>query len=361
MNKKLRTVLSALAVGALIFPMAGCQRDSGGGEAPGSSDPDALKVAVVVNQRFGDNGPMDDLAAGADRAEQDFGIEVKRMESSSAANFEADVRAMADQGYDLIFTTFAYMEDATKIVAQEYPDTNFGAIFQNINGGDTKYANVWDTEFHGEGAFYIAGYIAALTSTTGNVGIVIGGEEPSPNAEGNAFMRGALAANPDITVQSAFVGSYEDPAKAKEIASAMIDQGADYLQCDAGASNAGVVEIAKEKSILVSAEITDFYDQYDGFTGIVKIGFGDTIYKGIEAAVNGEFPGGEHGIRDLSNGGYYMDWTSFERFAADNAEHGAAMTEAITKAKEAEQQIVDGALKVEYDTSVPNWDKVKNG
>lgn len=360
MKNRLKKALVGLTGLAMITSLAACQRDAAN-PSGSTAEGDGLKVALVVNQRFGDNGPMDDLAAGADRAEKDFGVSIKRLESSSSANFEADVRAMANDGYDLIFTTFPYMTDATTMVSKEFPDVKFGAIFQNINGGGTSVPNVWDTEFHGEGAFYLAGYMAGLTTESNNVGMIIGGEEPTPNAEGNAFMRGALAANKDITVQSSFVGSYEDPAKAKEIADAMIAKGADYLQGDAGASDAGIVEIAKEKGVLVSTEITDFWDQYDGFTGIVKIGFGNTLYDGVEAAVEGKFPGGEHTIRDLTNGGYYIDWDSFQRFADKNVEHGKRMADAIPQAKDVEKEIIDGELKIEFETEVPDWSAIKAG
>lgn len=365
MNRKIKRCFNmAVSATLVVGVLAACGGERGskntGGPSAGGERPD-IKVALVINQRFGDKGPMDDLAAGADRAEKDFGVTVKRLESASAANYEADVRAMAQQGYNLIFTTFPYMEEATKIAAKEYPDTKFGAIFQNVNNASgEKYSNIWDTEFHGEAAFYIAGYVAGLNTKSNQVGIIIGGEEPSPNAEGNGFMRGALAANPNVTVTSAFVGSYEDPAKAKEIAGAMIDKGIDYIQNDAAASNAGVVEIAKEKDVLVAGELTDYYAQYKGFTGIVGIGFGDTLYKGVEAAVEGEFSGGQHGIRDLSNGGYFIDWDSYTRFANENADFGSAMKDAIEKAKKVEADLIAGTLKVEYDTQAPNWDRIKS-
>ena len=38
-----------------------------------------LKVALVVNQPFGDKGSMDDLAEGADRAAADFGVEIYKL------------------------------------------------------------------------------------------------------------------------------------------------------------------------------------------------------------------------------------------------------------------------------------------
>ena len=324
---------------------------SGGSAAKGAQ---SWKVALVVNQRFGDNGPMDDLAAGADRAAKDFpGVSIKRLEAESAAKFEEDIRAMS-RDYDLVVTTFPYMSDATKLVSKEFPNKSYAAVFQFINVGGEKFANVWDTEFHGEQAFYISGYMAGLLTQTNKVGMIIGAEEPTPNAEGNAFMRGAKAANPKASVEFSFVGSYEDPAKAKEIANAMIAKGCDFLQTDAGASNAGVIEAAKEKNILCSGEITDFWDTYKGFIGLVGIGFGNTAYSAIEALVAGNYPGGEHGIRDLSNGGYFMDWQTYERYAGSNPSFAAI----VAKGKEVENQIKSGAVKVAFDTEVPSWARI---
>lgn len=355
-----KRVLAVLLTAVMVVGMAaGCgskkeeTSDGGNGE-------EKLKVALVVNQKFGDKASMDDLAKGADKAAEDFGVEIKKLESAEASKFEEDVRAMSKAGYDLIVTTFPYMTDATKLVSQEYPDTKYAAIFQFVNGGEEKFDNIWDTEFHGEGAFYLGGYIAGKMTKSNHVGFIVGGEEPTPNAEGNGFMRGVLAANPDATVEFSYVGSYEDPAKAKEIASAMITKGCDVIQTDSGASNAGVVEACKDAGILCAGEISDYYDVYDGFMGIEGIGFGEVCYQAVEMLVNGEFTGGEHGIMDLANGGYFMDWDSFTRFAEGSEEYGELMKTTIEEAKELEKQIVDGTLEIPFDTEVPNWDRIKN-
>ena len=341
----------------LMLTMAACSGNNSGKkeEKPeqGSSQK-GIKVAVVVNQKFGDNGPMDDIAKGTDRAEKDFGVTVKKLESESAAKFEEDVRAMSAD-YDLVITTFPYMSDATKLVAKEYPDTKYAAVFQFINNNETSISNIWDTEFHGEQAFYLSGYMAGKLTKSGNIGLVIGGEEPTPNAEGNGFMKGVKDANPAANVEFAFVGSYEDPAKAKEITKAMISKGCDVIQTNSGSSNAGVIEAAKEANVLCCGEITDFYDNYKGFYGVVGIGFGDTVYKAIEMVVNGSFEGGKHGIRDLENGGYFMAWDTFERFASENTEYGEVLKKAIAEAKELEEKIKTGSLEIPFDTEVPNW------
>ena len=205
-----KRIVSILLTAAMVMTLAaGCGGKSGsdggdGGDSKEGGDAE-YKVALVVNQKFGDKASMDDLASGADQAAEDFGVEIAKVESQDASRYEEDIRAMADQGYDMIVTTYAYMTDATKLVAKEYPDTKFSAIFQTINDGEEKYDNVWDTEFHGEGAFYLGGYIAGLITKTDHVGFVVGAEEPTPNAEGNGFMMGVLAANPDAKVEFSYV------------------------------------------------------------------------------------------------------------------------------------------------------------
>lgn len=354
-----KRILSMVVILTMLAAMlTACGKEKGADSSGGEGKEEQLKVALVVNQKFGDNGPMDDLAAGAERAAKDFGVEIKKLESESAAKFEEDVRAMSED-YDLVVTTFSYMSDATKLAASEYPDTKYAAIFQFINDETTSIENIWDTEFHGEQAFYLSGFMAGKLTKSNKVGMVVGAEEPTPNAEGNGFMRGVKAANPDADVEFAFVGSYEDPAKAKEITNAMISKDCDVIMTDSGSSNAGVVEASKDAGVLCSGEITDFYDSYDGFYGRVGIGFGETAYAAIEMLVNDNFDGGQHGIRDLSNGGYFMDWDSYERFAGEHAEHGETLKAAIEEAKALEEQIKDGSLEVEFDTEVPNWSRIK--
>lgn len=353
MKKKILSMVLAMALVISMVTACGSKNEDTPKAENGKKE---VKVALIVNQKFGDNGPMDDLAKGAEKAAKDFGVTIKKLESESASKFEEDIRAMS-KDYDLVITTFPYMSDATKLVAQEYPDTNYSAIFQFINDKTTSIKNIWDTEFHGEQAFYLSGYLSGKLTKTNNIGLVIGGEEPTPNAEGNGFMKGVKDANPNANVEFAFVGSYEDPAKAKEITNAMISKGCDIIQTNAGSSNAGVIEACKDAGVLCSGEITDFYNTYNGFFGVVGIGFGDTAYKAIEMVVNGKFKGGKHGIRDLSNGGYYMDWATFERFAADNKENGENFKKAIAEAKELEKKIQDGSLEIPFNTEVPSWSK----
>ena len=359
-TKLLALLLAVVLVTGLFAACSGnggAQQQAQPAPAENGAEGDAPLRVALIGRNFGDGGPVEDMSRGADRAVAEFGVQLNRLESDSPASFEEDIRAMAAQN-DLVITAFPWMSDAVVMVAGEFPETQFSSIFQFINAGERPVPNVWSIEFHGQAAFYIAGYLAGQTTQTGRVGLIIGGEEPTPNAEGNAFMRGVMRANPDAVVDFAFVGSYEDPARAYEIATAMISGGVDVLQTSAGASNAGVVEAAMEAGVAVAGEITDFYDVYPGFMGIVGIGFGEMVYQSIAHMVGGTFPSGEHGISDLVSGGYFIDWDSYSRFAQSNAEFGPALGAAIASAREIEQEILSGALSIAFDPTVPSWDRI---
>lgn len=371
--------LSILLVMCMALSFVGCgtggqeeAKTDGGGQTT-SDDGEAasndaentdsgLKVVLIGNQRFGDNGPMDDMASGGERAAADFGVEFKKIESESAS-FEEDIRAMSEEGYDLVITTFNYMSDATALVAEEFPDTKYAAIFQELNSeGDEPIENLWDAVFRGQTTFYIDGYMAGLATKTNKVGFIVGGEEPGPNAEANGFMRGVRDANPNAEVQFSYA-SYEDSAKAKEVALAMIDKGCDIIQGDCAAPDAGIIEAAKEsgKDVFVLSCIMDFSEDSPNFVGTIKMNYGQAVYDIVQWTVEGKFPGGEQGVRDITNQGYYLDWEIYDSFAerTENQEYAEAFKAAIEVGKDLEKQINDGTLVIEFDPTAPDWNRIK--
>ncbi len=349
----------------LIVLMVVCMVSAGFAGCGGSvtSDEDAsgedtLRVVLIGNQKFGDNGPMDDMAAGGERATQEFGIEFKKMESEPVS-FEEDIRNMVQEGYDLIITTFPYMSEATKNIAKESPDTKFAAIFQSINTDGETVANLWDAKFVGQTTLYVDGYMAGMTTKTNKIGLIIGGEEPSPNAEGNGFMMGVRDANPDATVEFAYA-SYEDTAKVKEVALAMIEKGVDFIQGDCGSADSGIVEAINEtkKDVMVFSVICDFTDSCDNFAGSIGMSYASAVYDAIKYLVDDNFPGGTQGIRDIMNDGYFLDWPTYEAFAKRSETYGADYAKAIEEGKAIEAKIKSGELEIPFDPEVPNWKRI---
>ena len=124
------------------------------------------------------------------------------------------------------------------------------------------------------------GSIAGNLSQTKKVGYIAGAEEPSINNEINGFATGVKAACPECSFEYAFVGSFEDPATAKEIALAMYSRGVDVIQTAAAKSQLGVIEAAKETGNLVSGDVSDNGDMYpEGFVGYMGVSFSANVIE----------------------------------------------------------------------------------
>lgn len=318
------------------------------------------KIVLISNQKSGDLGPVDAMFAGAARAEKDFGVTVKTMEVTDAASYEDEIRAMAKDGYNLIITTFSPMTEATKAVAADYPDVKFAAVFQNINVDGASYANVWDTEYRGEECTFVTGAIAATLSESGVLGYISGDEASGVCEAASGFMQGALYANPDVDVKFMAVNSYEDPAKAKEIANAMIAEGVDAFQTDAGNSQIGVIEAANEAGVYVSGDVSDNSALCpNGFYSYMGIDFGENIYQAVQYLVEGSYPGGEHGYMNIASGTYFVDLTMLDKLAEALPDKAETIKAARAMGEKAIAGIQSGEITVVHDIETPSLDRVK--
>ena len=355
---KMNKILSMLLVVVLSLAfLTACGADN----TPAAEESAGYKIVLISNQKSGDLGPVDAMFAGAKRAEADFGVTIKTMEVTDAASYEEEIRAMAKEGYDLILTTFPPMTEATKAVAKDYPDVKFCGIFQYINVDGESYPNVWDTEYRGEECTFVTGAIAATLSDSGILGYISGDEAAGVCEAASGFMQGALYANPDVDVKFMAVNSYEDPAKAKEIANAMIAEGVDAFQTDAGNSQIGVIEAANEAGKFVSGDVSDNSALCpDGFYSYVGIDFGENVYLAVKHLVEGDYPGGEHGFMNIASGTYFVDLTLLDKLAErlpDQADKFAA-AKAIGQA--AIDGIQSGEIQVVHDIEMPSLERVKN-
>jgi len=167
-----------------------------------------------------------------------------------SGDMELVLRQVAEEDApDIIFGDAFLNEEAVRRVAAEYPDIAF--VFGSEGGPSGDNLSVFDNWIH-EPA-YLAGMLAGGLTQTDTIGVVAAIPIPEVNRLANAFIAGAQDVNPEVVAKVSFIGSFYDPATAKEAALAQIDAGADVLY----AERAGVIEAAQEKGLLAIGNMSD--------------------------------------------------------------------------------------------------------
>lgn len=155
------------------------------------------------------------------------------------------LRRIALEGADLIVAPGFLQADAIQSVASEFPNTSFVLIDAVADN-----PNVRSVLFREQEGSFLVGVIAGTLSQTGVVGFVGGMDIPLIRAFNLGFEEGVKYACPNCTVLSNYVGvtpaAWNDPARAKELATLQNAQGADIIYAAAGASGNGVIDFANE-------------------------------------------------------------------------------------------------------------------
>jgi basic membrane protein A len=272
------------------------------------------KIALVPAGRVGKEGFMFLSGEGYKRAVAEFGFEERILESEVAEEWERNVRTAAQDDYQLIVGVGNTMSDAIANVAPEFPDTMFALVDGNP-GGDNVVGLIAQEQ---EGSF-LAGALAAMMTTETSlegineekiVGFVGGMEVPSVVRWFSGFEQGAKYIDPDIEVKISYVGSFNDPAKSKELALAMFnEQGVDILMSVAGGpGDAGVFEAVEETGKYGIGADIDWDQQVPGqvLTSVLKK-TDVAVYDIIARFIEGNFEAGEvmygvtSGVMDITD------------------------------------------------------------
>ena len=273
-----------------------------------------LKIALVPAGRIGQEGFMYLSGVGYKKAAADFGLEERILESDVAEEWERNVRTAAQEGYDLIVGVGSTMQDAVANVAPDFPDVHF-ALVDSYVGGDNVVGLISQEQ---EGTFLAGALAAQMTTDTSLenmndkkvIGFIGGMDIPVIHRFLGGLQQGAAYIDPEVTIEVAYVGSFNDPAKAKELALAMIqNQDVDIVYSVAGSpGDAGVFEAVEETGVYGIGSDVNWDEQIPGriLTSVLKH-TDVAVYRVIEKEVNGEFTSGEvaygvaSGVMDITD------------------------------------------------------------
>lgn len=323
-------------------------------EAATSDDP--IRVCIVYSGNLGDKSYNDSCNEGAQKAVADFGIELKSLEGTTAQEWEANMVAACEEGYDLIIGASSNNADHIQKYAPDYPDIKFAVIDTTVD-----LDNVMSISFAQNQGSFLAGAAAALFTQKTDIegvnedhiiGWVGGMDIPVLHDFYVGYEQGAKYVDPDVQILQAFAGSWSDPLKGKELTLAQYEQGADIVMNVASGTGTGVLEGAKEAGkYAIGVDLNQDGDQPGSvLTSMVKR-VDNACYQVIESVVNGTFEGGTVQYLDLAAGGVSLtDFSVIKESLGDQFPQ-----DIVDTCEELSQKIIDGEIVVEnYEGFGPN-------
>lgn len=296
-----------LAAFIMVLTLAACGASGSGDGETGSPTSDgrpgaagtestgplsSLKIATIFSGKVTD-ADFTQLGLLGLQAVEDQGATVTYAESVPVPDVEKVIRDYVADGNTVIWTHGSQFYDATVKVAADNPDVHFIAETEGQPTGLPD--NVWTFDWQFHLGFYAMGVLAAKLSHTGKIGYVGGLSLPFSNAEVHAMKQAIADLDATAHVDPVWTGDFNDPAKARQISTRLIDDGADVI---VGSLNNGAVGMfqaaeAANGTVWVTAKYTDksSLDTGGHYAGTVLYDFTRPLEDVLSRILGGEGSG----------------------------------------------------------------------
>ncbi len=357
--KKTIRVAALSGVAALALAACGSAPEddaTSSGDAGASSD---FKACMVSDSGgFEDKSFNQSGAEGLERAGDELGVTVTKVESTAETDFTPNIDNLISQDCNLIIGVGFLLEDPIQTAAEANPDIEFALVDSSFSDADFNPVTVENAKpllFNTQEAAFLAGYAAAGMSKTGTIATFGGIDLPSVSIFMDGFADGAAKYAEDsgnaITVlgwdkdaqTGSFTGDFENQANGQNLAKGFIDQGADVIMPVAGPVGLGAAAAAKEAGdVMIVGVDADWFDTAPDYSSIVLTSvikeIGQAVYDTVSEAADDSFSSDPY-IGTLENEG--IDIAPFHDFDSQVPD------ELKTKIDELKQQIISGDLVVD--------------
>ncbi|WP_374384277.1 BMP family protein [Dongia sp.] len=188
---------------------------------------DVKSIAILTPEEPTDYGWNQQGNDAAKAVAAKYGLEFIPATGLGYGDVHPQLREVADDGASLIIAHASGYNTAAPEVGAEK-----GVAVAIVDRPDAnKPGAIADYTLSGHEGAYLAGILAAKTSETKTVGIVVSGEPPSWNSQSAAFAQGVKAADGGVKILYAVIGpaAYSDAAGGRRVTEQVIGAGADVI------------------------------------------------------------------------------------------------------------------------------------
>ena len=208
--------------------------------APAAPAAEVTKLAILVPEEGTDFGWNQQGVDAARAVAEKYGLEFLPAQGLGYGDVRPTLRELAAEGASLMIAhASGYNTAAPEIAAETKVPV---AIVDRPDA--LQPGLVADYTLSGHEGAYLAGRLAARTTTTGTVGIVVSGEPPSWNSQSAAFAEGVKAGKADAKIIYAVIGpaAYADAAGGRRVTESVIAAGADVVFGQGDGSSFGMIQ-----------------------------------------------------------------------------------------------------------------------
>ncbi|MDE5093771.1 MAG: BMP family protein [Trichodesmium sp. St11_bin5] len=219
------------------------------------SSSETFKIAIALPGVITDGGWNQSGYEGVKKAAEKLNAEMIYVENVVQADQTETISDFARKGYNLVIGHGGQFDAAIEQIASQFPGTFFLGVNGNIAG--ENYASVTTNYFQ---VGYLAGVVAGLMTETNKVAYLTGLSFKGTNLQGRAFELGAKSVNSMVEVVISYTGDFNDIAKGKEAALALISTGVDVIYHLLDNAAPAVLQTAQEQGIYAVGNTTDQLD-----------------------------------------------------------------------------------------------------
>lgn len=253
--KKITGLLLSMVM-LLGILLTGCGNSNNQASSQSKSNDQKIKVGFIYVGPVGDGGWTYAHDQGRKYLEKELGVQTIYKESvkEDAAEVQKVTEDMINQGATVIIgTSFGFM-DGMLNEAKKHPNIKFlhCSGYKTAANMSTYFGRMYE-------ARYLSGIVAGMKTKTNKIGFVAAYETPEVVGGIDGFALGVQSVNPKAVVKVEWTHTWYDPAKEKEAAKALLDQGADVIAQHQ--DTAGPQQAAEERGAFSIGYNTDSRDK----------------------------------------------------------------------------------------------------